>query len=56
MNFRVLDGFAFVTITAGFATPALAGMVVPAPAAGVGIAALALLGFGYRALRKRIDR
>ena len=38
------------------ADPALAGIVVrtPAPIAGVGIGAVALIGLGYRALKSRI--
>jgi hypothetical protein len=40
------------------AAPAFAGGAVatPAPLAGVGIGAVALLGLGYRALKKRIER
>jgi hypothetical protein len=38
------------------ASPALAGSVVPAPVAGVGIGAVLLIGVGYRALKSRIGR
>lgn len=40
------------------ASPALAGAVnpVPGPIAGVGVGAVALLGLGYRALKRRIHR
>jgi hypothetical protein len=40
------------------ADPALAGLIVrtPAPIAGVGIGAVALIGLGYRALKGRINR
>jgi hypothetical protein len=39
------------------ASPALAGNVVPTPApvAGIGIGAVALIGLGYRALKRRIN-
>lgn len=52
----VLDCSAALTIAAAVASPALAGQLVPAPVAGVGVGALVVLGIGYRALRKRIDR
>ena len=47
-----------LTVVAGaMATPAFASAVVgPAPVAGVGIGAVILMGIGYRALRRRIDR
>jgi hypothetical protein len=38
------------------ASPALAGRVVPAPVAGVGIGAVFLIGLGYRTLKSRINR
>jgi hypothetical protein len=39
------------------ADPALAGLPqTPAPVAGIGIGAIALIGFGYRALKSRIGR
>ena len=43
---------------ASLATPAFAGIVqqVPAPAAGIGVGAVLLIGLGYRALKKRIGR
>ena len=38
------------------ASPAMAGQVAPTPApiAGIGIGAVALIGLGYRALKRRI--
>lgn len=56
MKMRIVDGLSFAGMAVLLATPAQAGCIVPAPAAGVGLGALALLGVGYRALRKRIDR
>ena len=40
------------------ADPALAGITVqtPAPVAGLGIGAVALMGMGYRAVKRRIRR
>lgn len=55
MKKTVLDCSAALIIAAATATPALAGQIVPAPVAGVGVGALIVLGMGYRALRKRID-
>jgi hypothetical protein len=45
-------------IAALTAAPALAGTAVqtPAPLAGIGIGAVVLIGFGYRTLKKRIER
>ena len=44
-------------VATAMASPAFAGNVVtPAPLAGVGIGAVVLVGLGYRALRRRIDR
>jgi hypothetical protein len=44
-------------LMATIATPAFAGNpVAPAPVAGIGIGAVLLVGLGYRALRRRIDR
>lgn len=37
------------------ASPAFAGTNVPAPIAGVGIGAVALIGLGYRVLKRRIN-
>jgi hypothetical protein len=56
LKLKIFDTAAFVAMAFSLATAAHAGMVTPAPVAGVGIGALALLGLGYRALRKRIDR
>jgi hypothetical protein len=50
-----------ITFAAAFlvlADPALAGRLVqtPAPIAGIGIGAVALIGLGYRTLKSRINR
>jgi len=51
---KIMIGLALVAA----ATPAFAGGAapVPAPLAGVGIGAVLLVGVGYRALKRRIDR
>ena len=36
--------------------PALAGIAVPAPEAGIGLGAMALVGTGYLYLKRRISR
>jgi hypothetical protein len=49
-------GVGLVLLTA--ASPAFAGDVVaatPAPVVGIGIGAIALIGLGYRALKRRIN-
>jgi hypothetical protein len=47
----------FAVVAGAMATPAFAGApVTPAPVAGIGIGAVVLVGLGYRALRRRIDR
>lgn len=53
---RHLERIAFATALLVVADPALAGRIVetPAPIAGAGIGAIALIGFGYRALKSRI--
>jgi len=53
-----LDFAATAVIAALASTPAWAGLAPPAPApiAGVGIGAIALLGLGYRAMKRRLDR
>ena len=44
-------------LTAAMGTPAVAGTpLTPAPVAGIGVGAVLLVGLGYRALRRRIDR
>jgi hypothetical protein len=50
-----LDLAATVILVALASSPAFAGCLppTPAPVAGVGIGAVALLGFGYRALKRR---
>jgi hypothetical protein len=51
---KVILGLAML----GAASPAFAGVEqpVPAPIAGVGIGAVLLVGAGYRALKRRINR
>jgi hypothetical protein len=51
---KILLALAFLAA----ADPALAGITptTPAPIAGIGIGAIALIGLGYRALKSRIDR
>lgn len=53
-----MNRIAYALLTIGLlvaADPALAGTVgTPAPVAGIGIGAVALIGFGYRALKSRI--
>jgi ABC-type branched-subunit amino acid transport system permease subunit len=46
------------TLVIAFATtPAMAGVpVTPAPIAGLGIGAFAVVAIGYRALKRRLDR
>ena len=52
------ERLAFAILLGSLASPVLAGPVAqtPAPIAGVGIGAVALLGMGYRALKHRIHR
>ena len=51
-----LNAVAFCALAA-ITSPAFAGTVVtPAPVAGIGIGAVALLGMGYRALKRRAER
>jgi hypothetical protein len=52
------EKIAFGLVLAASAGPAIAGPLVstPAPIAGVGIGAVVLIGAGYRALKRRIDR
>jgi hypothetical protein len=47
----------FAAAAAVTASPAFAGTLpAPAPVAGIGLGAVLLVGLGYRALRRRIDR
>ena len=46
-------GFAMAMVMVG---PAFASVAAPAPIAGLGVGAAVLIGAGYRALRKRLDR
>jgi len=52
-----IDKLAFGLVVLAAASPAFAGTSVaaPAPIAGVGIGAVALIGLGYRALKRRIN-
>ena len=58
MRIRVVDLTVGVLMALVMAEPAFAVSISPAPApvAGLGIGAAALIGAGYRALRKRLDR
>jgi hypothetical protein len=53
-----IERMAFAMLLGSLASPAFAGPVAqtPAPIAGVGIGAIALIGLGYRALKQRINR
>lgn len=52
-----IEKIAFGVALLATASPAFAGDApVPAPIAGVGIGAVVLVGIGYRALKRRIDR
>ena len=48
--------FFAATLTAFAASPAFAGVPVPGPEAGIGLASMALAGVGYVWLRKRVGR
>lgn len=53
----LLDVMMIGILSVGVTAPALAGKVpAPAPLAGIGVGAAIIIGIGYRALRKRIDR
>lgn len=56
MRKSLLDAAALGSVIVFTASPAWAGLPIPAPVAGVGIGALAVLAAGYVALRRRIDR
>lgn len=53
-----LDKIAYAATLLMIAAPAIAGDVrqTPVPIAGAGLAAIALVGIGYRALKSRINR
>ena len=53
-----VDKISLGIVLLALASPAIAGSVnpVPAPIAGVGIGAVAIIGLGYRALKRRIHR
>ncbi|MCA1654011.1 MAG: hypothetical protein ABR588_01840 [Sphingomicrobium sp.] len=53
-----VERLAFALVALAASSPAFAGEVVrtPAPVAGIGVGAVALIGFGYRALKNRISR
>lgn len=52
-----IDKIVFAGSLLALADPAFAGLIreTPAPIAGVGIGAIALIGLGYRALKNRIN-
>lgn len=52
------EKLALAVVLLAAADPVLAGPLVetPAPVAGLGVGAIALIGFGYRALKRRINR
>ena len=52
---RRLETFVIGFALVASASPAFAGQPVPAPIAGVGIGAVALIGIGYRVLKRRIN-
>lgn len=52
----IFDVMATALIAAIATTPALAIEPAPAPVVGVGLGAVALMGIGYRALKRRIER
>jgi len=58
MMMKTLAIFAAAAAAGVFALtgPALAGIPVPAPEAGVGLGAMALIGTGYLYLKRRISR
>jgi hypothetical protein len=51
----IVDAVAVLGFAAMVTVPAFAGQLGPTPVAGVGVGALAVLAYGYRALRNRID-
>jgi hypothetical protein len=53
-----IEKISFAVLLVGLAGPAFASapVPVPGPIAGVGIGAVVLLGFGYRALKRRAGR
>ena len=51
---RKIETIVFGAVLAGYASPAFAVQAVPAPIAGIGIGAVVLVGFGYRAVKARI--
>jgi hypothetical protein len=54
-NMRRFENVVIGLAVLASASPAFAGNTVPAPIAGVGIGAVALIGLGYRALKRRIN-
>jgi len=53
-----VERIAVAVVLGSLAAPVFAGPVAqtPAPIAGLGIGAVALMGFGYRALKHRLNR
>ena len=57
MNKSTLLNVTVFGLLATIASPAFAGVVVtPAPVAGLGLGAVVVIGIGYRALKRRINR
>ena len=56
MRISPLDVLAAAVAIVTVADPAFATPPLPAPIAGIGIGALAAIGIGYRALKRRIGR
>ena len=57
MNKSTLLNVTAFGLLAAITSPAFAGVVVtPAPIAGLGLGAVALIGLGYRALKRRAKR
>jgi len=57
MNKSTLLNVTVFGLLAAIASPAFAGVVVtPAPVAGLGLGAVVVIGIGYRALKRRINR
>jgi hypothetical protein len=57
MRFEYKDGIVAILGSLAFAVPAYAAIApVPAPAVGVGLGAAALVTYGYRKLKSRMNR
>ena len=56
MKNMALFGAALVAGICSAASPALAGLPAPGPEAGIGLAAMSLVGTGYYFLKQRLNR